>query len=513
MTTVDELKQVKQEQEAIHGTDGRDPITASGLLELPVGVDLGDVAIALRKLATLLNGHDPLDRRVVLNKAVQELKAKRITDARNLVDAAFSSVSATNGHDESQGTAITLDDPEPWLEPVDGGELVDEIYTQLLHYIAMPEHAAVAVTLWTLYTHVHDAFAVSPILAITSPEMQCGKTQLLLFVAQIVPRPLPASNVTPAALFRAVEKFAPTLLVDEADTFLRGRDELRGVLNSGHTRSGAIIIRTVGDDHEPRVFRTWAPKAIALIGNLPPTLRDRSITIPMRRRRPDEAIREFRQDRLDAFTPLRRKAARWAKDHVDALKVADPDDIPHELDDRARDNWRPLLAIADDLGWVWPAKAREAAKLMSGNAEKPTAAVQLLADLKELIEGEERMATMDILAKLHEMEDRPWPEWKNGRPMTARQLASQLRPFGISPDKWNEGGITIRGYKKDDFVDAWARYLPADAATAATAMNNNHLHDGGSATGADVVAVSDDLNPLRITEMAAMAARDRGDRE
>ena len=53
-------------------------------------------------------------------------------------------------------------------------------------------------------------------------------------------------------------------LVDEADTFLRNSDELRGVLNAGHTRASAVVIRTVGDEHEPRTFSVWCPKAMTL---------------------------------------------------------------------------------------------------------------------------------------------------------------------------------------------------------------------------------------------------------
>src|SRR5262249_61522438 len=98
----------------------------------------------------------------------------------------------------------------------------------------------------------------------------------------------------------------PCLLVDEADSFLRDNEEIRGVVNSGHARDGAVI-RNVGDDHEPREFSTWAPVAIACIGKLPGTIEDRSIVVPMRRRRPAERIDRLRLDRLDAFLPLARK--------------------------------------------------------------------------------------------------------------------------------------------------------------------------------------------------------------
>jgi hypothetical protein len=74
-----------------------------------------------------------------------------------------------------------------------------------------------------------------------------------------------------AAIFRVVEMTKPTLLMDEADTFFHDNDELRGILNAGH-RKGGCVLRCEGDDLEPRMFSTWAPAAIAAIGELPDTL-------------------------------------------------------------------------------------------------------------------------------------------------------------------------------------------------------------------------------------------------
>jgi hypothetical protein len=106
---------------------------------------------------------------------------------------------------------------------------------------------------------------------------------LLGVIEALVPRPLLSANVTVAAVFRTIEAHWPTLLIDEADTFLRENEELRGVINSGHTRQGSVI-RLVGDDHDPRAFSTYCPTAIAAIGNLPGTIEDREVKITMRRR-------------------------------------------------------------------------------------------------------------------------------------------------------------------------------------------------------------------------------------
>ena len=138
--------------------------------------------------------------------------------------------------------------------------------------------------LWVVHTYLLDCFGISPRLAITSPEKGCGKTTPLDVLSQLVWRPLPTANASAAAIFRVVELQRPTLLIDEADTFLPENEELRGILNSGH-RQGGSVIRTVGEEFEPRSFSTYSACAIALIGRLPATLADRSVPIELRRRR------------------------------------------------------------------------------------------------------------------------------------------------------------------------------------------------------------------------------------
>src|SRR5581483_894715 len=153
-----------------------------------------------------------------------------------------------------------------------------------------------------------------------------------------------ASNISAAALFRAVELWQPTLLVDEAETFLHEREELRGILNGGHTRATARVVRCDGDDLTPRVFSTWAPKVVAAIGSLPDTLTDQSIVLHLRRKTAAERVEPLRLDRLDRYEPLARRCARWAADVLEALRAVEPVE-PGGLHDRAADNWRPLLAI------------------------------------------------------------------------------------------------------------------------------------------------------------------------
>jgi putative DNA primase/helicase len=322
--------------------------------------------------------------------------------------------------------------------------------------------AAESVALWVLHAHTLDAFAISPPLAITSPEKNCGKTTLLDVIGRLVPRPLATSNTTMAAVFRSIELTCPTLLIDEADTFLHGKDDLRGVLNSGHRRSSAFVTRVVGDAYEPSAFSTWAATAIAMIGQLPPTLGDRSVTVRMRRRRPDEAVARLRADRCPELDVLGRKAARWAADNIEALRSADPD-VPAGLQNRAADNWRPLIAIADAAGGDWSARVRQIAEHAAGAAEATQSdAVLLLADIRALFSEtqSDRLKSADIAAALAGIEGRPWAERGDNGPLTRHRLAQLLAPFGIRPQTIRFGTGTAKGYLRAQFEDAFTRYLP-----------------------------------------------------
>jgi len=357
--------------------------------------------------------------------------------------------------------AIKFDVTEAWPDPVDGAHLLDEIAATFNRFIILPPWAAVALGLWVIHTYVFDAAEASPIVAVTSPEMRCGKTMVLEVLEPLVHRPLPASNITSAALFRIVEASKPTLLIDEADTFLTDDEELRGVLNSGHRRTAATIIRTTGENHEPRQYSTWCPKAIAKIGALPPTIEDRSIVIGMRRKSPEEKTERMRHHLLWAeFEPLRRKAVRWGSDNLGFLSESDPA-VPDAIGDRAADCWRPLIAIADAVGGDWITRSRQAAVALSKREGNSSASSQLLFDIREIFKWlkADKLSSESIVEELVKMEDRPWPEWKTGKPLSKPQLSRLLKPFSIVSKTIRIPSGTIKGYELKQFADAFSRYL------------------------------------------------------
>src|SRR5439155_25602256 len=172
-------------------------------------------------------------------------------------------------------------------------------------------------------------------------------------------------------------------------------------------------------------------------------------------------------------------------DVLATLAGADPQ-LPATLDDRAADNWRPLVAIADLAGGVWPERARRAAVLLSGGrADDLGARVRLLTDLHALFaeKGTDRLASEDMVAALVAMEDRPWPEWSKGRPLTKRGLARLLEPFGVRPTQLWVNGQKVRGYERDDFADAWLRYLPSGTVGPVEPSNDAAILGSGDPVG------------------------------
>ena len=122
-------------------------------------------------------------------------------------------------------------DIEPWETAINLASLLDEISNTVLRFIVCEKEVADAAALWAAMTWVIDVIQVAPLAVITAPEKRCGKSQLLTLLKKLSCKPLSASNISPAALFRCIESWQPTLLLDETYTFLRENEELRGIVN------------------------------------------------------------------------------------------------------------------------------------------------------------------------------------------------------------------------------------------------------------------------------------------
>jgi len=388
-----------------------------------------------------------------------------------------------NRHDAPKDPFPAL---EVWTTSVNGAVLFDELMTFIGGYVVIPPNAAIAVTLWIAHTYLVDVADYTPYLLVTSPVRECGKTTLLELLLHLANRAQMTGGITAAALYRRIDRLSPTLLLDELDTRLRGDsgEMLRGVLNTGFQRSGRVTI-CVGDDHEDRDFSTWGPKVLAGIGRVWDTVTSRSIPLRLARATKQElaALRKIRGDRIGKeCLPFRQKLARWAKDNRELLRGWDSV-APADLGARQCDVWRPLFGIADVSGAPWPQLVRSAALALHQVAEEEgDYGLLLLQDLKTLFDttGSASLTSSSILEALVAMEDRPWAEYRNDRPMTKRGLASLIGRFGVKPKNIRVGPEVLKGYEYSALSTAFGIYLaPAsESATSATQRNGDpHVAD------------------------------------
>ena len=74
-----------------------------------------------------------------------------------------------------------------------------------------------------------------------------GKSTLLECVENLTPNPVLAGSITPSSIFRIIDATRATLLIDEADNIVNKNSspDLLAILNSGHRRRTAYVIRSV----------------------------------------------------------------------------------------------------------------------------------------------------------------------------------------------------------------------------------------------------------------------------
>jgi len=366
----------------------------------------------------------------------------------------------------------------PWHEEVKISAVLHEALDLVCEYVHLHVDARVMVVLWALHTHLHDLVSVSPRLAIQSPEKGCGKSTLLEAISLLVPRPVVASSITSASVFRLIEAAKPTLLLDESDQlFRRENAELVAVINSSHRKAGAFVFRaeeSKDGGFVPVRFSTWAPIVLAGIRELPPTLQDRSLVIKMERALPGEVKKYLEDGYASELANVGRKFARFAQG-VEGLPAIDLSEGAG-LHNRLGDNWRPLLAIAELAGGAWPARALKAVKAAANAAaDELSVLTHLLTGIREAFGTKEKLPSAELVDSLLGMEEGPYQELNRGRPINQNWLAKTLT--GVIDGKTTTmrvGNRTPKGYRRSQFEGAWQRYLPVASQNPATAATPQH---------------------------------------
>jgi putative DNA primase/helicase len=410
--------------------------------------------------------------------------AAQIKIATNRLDALVKNERSAHADDDDlSGRAVAFPRDVPWPEEVELTDLLDAIDAVLQETMVMTDAQRLGFGLWVVFSHVLDAFDHSPRLIIRSALKRSGKSKLLRLARLLVARGLSVVGISPAALFRAIEAFRPTLLMDESDLYLNDARKgagaelntaLQALVNGGFDRDDSQVVRVEGERvRKPRLFSIWCAMGLARIGVAASTIEDRSVVIILTRKATSEKVARLDKALRARIVGLRRQIARWAADHGDALGKADPD-LPEFGSDRAADAWRPLIAIADLGGKALGAQARAAALALVREQEAGTQEIELqaLADIAPWLADHPQLQevfTSELVAHLVTLEHRPWPEYgRRQQPISQSQLARLLSRIDLaSVPVWRKaplpGGkpVSARGYSRARLERVIAHYFPS----------------------------------------------------
>lgn len=360
--------------------------------------------------------------------------------------------------------------------PMNG--VVDSVEAFIRRFCILPEAAYLPLTLWTMATHLPDAFDAFPYVALLSPIKGCGKTRVLEVLHLLVARPEQLTSASPASIFRLMENF-PTLLLDEVEA-LRSRkpsesaQTILSILNAGHRKGGSVprceLVKQ-GDSQKWVVVKypVHGFKAFAAIGRLPDTLADRCVRIPMQRKTDVQVVGRFLRARaLVEAAPIHDCLAAWAESRREdvANKYADIEDLPF-LGDREVDLWMPLFAVCKLAA---PSRVNELMKCAltlcgdkAADDVDDSQVLKLLSDVRNVWPADRLpIATESLLKALQGVSDSPWET------LNPIALAKMLRPFGPQPRTVRTGDGTAKGYQYRDFVEVFSRYLPSTGSEPVT---------------------------------------------
>jgi putative DNA primase/helicase len=351
-----------------------------------------------------------------------------------------------------------------WPNPVNVAGLMADIVSQLSRYVVVSPESIVAIMLWTMFTHLIDVVQVAPLLLLTSPMRRCGKTSTLAVISALASRPMPMANGSAASVYRAVA-LKPTLLFDEAHHYINdAANVLTGIIDSGHTLTASFVWRVIGGDLQR--FSTFCAKLLAMIGRPPDTTLDRCIVISLQRKPTEHYVAKFKPNAKDRdnndLVALRARIESFAQHNRQRVRNADVD-IPDFGNDRAVDNWEPLLAVASCGGPEWLQNAIDAAIALTPTTDQSKDVIEEL--LHEVClhfqkSGAPFLTTATILENLNRDDEKRWPTFSKGRPLTPHDLAKLMAQVNCHSRQQRIGEKNLKVYHLSDLKGLFDGYFP-----------------------------------------------------
>ena len=153
--------------------------------------------------------------------------------------------------------------PSEALDYGDEKQLLQDIRNYIHKYLEVSDFFEKIVPYYVLFSWLFDKFKELPYLRAIG-DYGCGKSRFLKVIGSVCYRPMfTAGATTTAPIFRIINQFRGTLILDEAD--MRWSDtnnEMVKILNNGF-QDDIPVLRCSGDDHEVKSFNVFGPKIVA----------------------------------------------------------------------------------------------------------------------------------------------------------------------------------------------------------------------------------------------------------
>jgi hypothetical protein len=232
------------------------------------------------------------------------------------------------------------------------GELLAAVRSFIHRYVDLsPEFEELAAS-YVLFTWIYDAFEELPYLRVRG-DYGSGKSRFLLAVGSLCYKPIFASGTsTVSPIFRILDSFRGTLIVDEADFRLSDeKAEIVKILNNGNARGFPVLRAEHGSRREfdPRAYAVFGPKLVATRGFFEDkALESRCLTEemggrPLREDIPLNLPAELREEALALRNRLLLLRCRNLTKPRDLVTAAD-----RQLEPRLAQILSPLMATIED---------------------------------------------------------------------------------------------------------------------------------------------------------------------
>lgn len=354
---------------------------------------------------------------------------------------------------------------------VDEEKVVRRLASFLSTYCKFPKDShAIVIAVWEVHTWLYDIYQHSPVLALTSAMPSSGKSTVLKVLKAFAHKPNYQGRVTLAYLKSHINKYKPTMLLDELDSYLKDPDhEIYNLFNNGFDEWGVVSNMNPTKGDEEGEYEVYCPKAIARNGRIPNrTFETRCITIKMRTQpkatQPPRLILKDPQIKKEMDSILK-EVATLSSQLRPRLRGYEKN-LPKELYGRYEDSWEPLIEIADNISPDIGAEIRKASVEYMRETEKSLGThfkITLLEDIRDIFDEEEGMSwirSVNLVEKLLEIEDHDYHIcWKRGK-LTPQGLSTFLRDFEIEPEQKKIEGKNLQRYQRSMFEGVWLSHCP-----------------------------------------------------